>query len=275
MLEKSPERPPISKRELEIARAYTDGRTYREIADDLGIAPATVRTHINNIYRKLDVSSKIELLNRIAPAIEAPITATQRNWRLPLLAALAIGVMVGMAMNRDLPARPTDRMPALALVQFQSKEEPATRDALTRGLVESLMQRVELSVVQPSNSLFGVPTEKYASRLSQALNLRYVLLGEVTTRNGALFVSAELFDQMGGQIIWRQELLSAEGDTFSLGAELIDGLARVMEIPLQDQRQTRCQELSERDTDQTDFSRVEYVLSQNPNHCQLEEIGPR
>ena len=60
-----PDLPPISSRELQVARAYTRGKTYREIAEELHIAPATVRTHINNIYRKLEVSSKIELLHRI------------------------------------------------------------------------------------------------------------------------------------------------------------------------------------------------------------------
>ena len=51
----------LTPRELEIATAYANGDTYRRIANRLFIAPATVRTHLATIYRKLGVSSKIEL----------------------------------------------------------------------------------------------------------------------------------------------------------------------------------------------------------------------
>jgi len=53
----------LSPRELEIARAYSGGASYREIAARLFIAPTTVRTHLSTIYRKLGVSSKIDLHN--------------------------------------------------------------------------------------------------------------------------------------------------------------------------------------------------------------------
>lgn len=54
---------PLSSREREIAKAYARGDSYRRIADSLFIAPSTVRTHLATIYRKLGVSSKIELHN--------------------------------------------------------------------------------------------------------------------------------------------------------------------------------------------------------------------
>jgi len=51
----------LSPRELEIARAYASGDNYHRIAEQLYIAPSTVRTHLATIYRKLEVSSKLEL----------------------------------------------------------------------------------------------------------------------------------------------------------------------------------------------------------------------
>ena len=51
----------LSSREIEIATAYAQGETYGKIASRLGIAPTTVRTHLATIYRKLGVSSKLDL----------------------------------------------------------------------------------------------------------------------------------------------------------------------------------------------------------------------
>ena len=51
----------LSAREIEIATDYARGATYHAIATRLCIAPSTVRTHLATIYRKLEVSSKLEL----------------------------------------------------------------------------------------------------------------------------------------------------------------------------------------------------------------------
>jgi class 3 adenylate cyclase/DNA-binding CsgD family transcriptional regulator/tetratricopeptide (TPR) repeat protein len=58
----------LSARERQIAEAYAAGRSYRDIAERLFIAPATVRTHLGAIYRKLGVSTKIELLRTLEAA---------------------------------------------------------------------------------------------------------------------------------------------------------------------------------------------------------------
>ena len=55
----------LSRREFEIAAAYAGGASYREIAERLFIAPSTVRTHLRTIYKKLGVSSKIDLLRTL------------------------------------------------------------------------------------------------------------------------------------------------------------------------------------------------------------------
>lgn len=54
----------LSERETEILNLTALGLTYRDIAEDLEISPNTVRTHIAHIYEKLQVSSKVEALNR-------------------------------------------------------------------------------------------------------------------------------------------------------------------------------------------------------------------
>lgn len=52
----------ISDREKEIIDLLIEGKSNREIGDVLFISYNTVKTHIRNIYRKLEVSSKLQLL---------------------------------------------------------------------------------------------------------------------------------------------------------------------------------------------------------------------
>jgi len=50
----------LSKRETEILTHLSKGLKYNTIADNLIISPATVRKHIENIYKKLQVHNKME-----------------------------------------------------------------------------------------------------------------------------------------------------------------------------------------------------------------------
>lgn len=52
----------LSRREYDVLVALVDGLEYREIADKLCISPATARTHIANIYHKLQVKSKAQAI---------------------------------------------------------------------------------------------------------------------------------------------------------------------------------------------------------------------
>jgi DNA-binding NarL/FixJ family response regulator len=60
---------PLTPRELEIVRGIEDGLSYKLIAARLHISIDTVRNHIRNVYRKLQVNSKGELL---AQALRRP-----------------------------------------------------------------------------------------------------------------------------------------------------------------------------------------------------------
>ena len=55
----------LSPREREILPLLADGLRYKEIADELNISIETIRTHIRNIYQKLEVGSRTEALNKI------------------------------------------------------------------------------------------------------------------------------------------------------------------------------------------------------------------
>ncbi len=84
----------LSPRESQIASAYAQGDTYQAIAARLGIAPSTVRTHLATIYRKLGVSSKLQLLKRTETAAPAdPTTDLPSRPDKPSIAVLAFDNM--------------------------------------------------------------------------------------------------------------------------------------------------------------------------------------
>jgi len=53
---------PLTAKEQQVVTAMVDGLSYKMIASRLGIALETVRQHIKNIYRKLHVNSKGEVI---------------------------------------------------------------------------------------------------------------------------------------------------------------------------------------------------------------------
>jgi LuxR family maltose regulon positive regulatory protein len=52
----------LSPRELEVLRCMADGLTYRKTAENLVISVGTVKTHIHNIYTKLEVENRTQAL---------------------------------------------------------------------------------------------------------------------------------------------------------------------------------------------------------------------
>jgi DNA-binding NarL/FixJ family response regulator len=53
---------PLTKRETEILQLISEGKTYTQISEQLFISKETSKTHIKNIYSKLQVNSKSEAI---------------------------------------------------------------------------------------------------------------------------------------------------------------------------------------------------------------------
>jgi DNA-binding NarL/FixJ family response regulator len=62
----------LSERETELLQLLVQGLSYQQIADKLFISHGTVRKHIENIYSKLHINSKVEAVN----------TANKHKWFL-------------------------------------------------------------------------------------------------------------------------------------------------------------------------------------------------
>lgn len=54
----------LTTREVEVLEQLSKGLSYTAIADNLFLSPSTVRKHIENIYKKLQVHSKLEAVQK-------------------------------------------------------------------------------------------------------------------------------------------------------------------------------------------------------------------
>lgn len=54
----------LTQRENEVLDLLSKGKSYASIADELFLSVNTIKTHVKNIYEKLQVSSKEELINK-------------------------------------------------------------------------------------------------------------------------------------------------------------------------------------------------------------------
>jgi DNA-binding NarL/FixJ family response regulator len=54
----------LTKREIEMLELIAKGLSYEEVANNTGISYGTVRKHLENIYKKLNVHSKLEAVNK-------------------------------------------------------------------------------------------------------------------------------------------------------------------------------------------------------------------
>jgi putative nucleotidyltransferase with HDIG domain len=59
-LRRRAERSPLSDRETEVVRALAEGKVTKTIAQELAVAPSTVRSHLKNIYGKLEVIDRAQ-----------------------------------------------------------------------------------------------------------------------------------------------------------------------------------------------------------------------
>ena len=55
----------LTKRETEVLKLLAQGKSYDEIASILIISSGTIRKHIENLYRKLEVNNKIDAIRKL------------------------------------------------------------------------------------------------------------------------------------------------------------------------------------------------------------------
>lgn len=187
--------PGLSSRERQIAEAYANGATYREIAESLFIAPATVRTHLSAIYRKLSVSSKLELLRKIGPAVDSPRTADGRD---------------------SPPPRDELHMPAMAVLPMRVLPDVPRLKLVGAGLTEDLtilLARVPGFIVASRDCARTIdPEQTDANRAGALLRARYLVAGSIMGSTGRLRITIELNDAWSETTLWAGRFDTVENE---------------------------------------------------------------
>jgi DNA-binding NarL/FixJ family response regulator len=81
----------LSGRELQIVRGVFDCRKETTIAADLGITPRTVDTHMERLYRKLSVNTRVALVLRVMETLLQGMANQEAGRGRALTATLAAG----------------------------------------------------------------------------------------------------------------------------------------------------------------------------------------
>jgi adenylate cyclase len=189
----------LSPRELEIAEAYSNGESYNEIAKRLCIAPSTVRTHLTTIYRKLGVSSKLELHKHLENS------AQQSLDRL------------------DEPPTPPDK-PSIAVLPFDNMSGDPEQEYFADGMAEDITTALSRSpwlFIIARNTTFTYKGSKIdAKRVAKELGVRYLLEGSVRKAGERIRVTAQLIDGTSGGHVWSERYDRVLDDIFDLQDEI-------------------------------------------------------
>jgi TolB-like protein/DNA-binding CsgD family transcriptional regulator/Flp pilus assembly protein TadD len=183
----------LSRRERQIAHAYAEGASHRDIGTRLFIAPSTVRTHLGAIYRKLGVSSKIELLRSLA--------------EVPAVPAGGLAVPAGAEQHRA----------SIAVMPFAG-EGPrgagGAEDGLVRDIITRLAKLRSLRVIS-GGSVFALARRGIGDAVAgRMLGVDYLATGTVLRRGERAALSVELSEVQGGGVVWSERFEYRTEDTF-------------------------------------------------------------
>jgi len=197
--EEPPEVTRLSHRESQIAQDYARGESYQQIADRLCLAPSTVRTHLATIYRKLGVSSKLDLRDRLG-ADEA----------------------TKVDPDGAFPARP--EQPSIAVLAFENMsgdpEQEYFSDGISDDIITALSRSPWLFIIARNTTFTYKGSSVDVRRVAKDLGVRFVLEGSVRRSGDRVRVTAQLIDGTTGGHLWSERYDGQLEDVFDLQDEI-------------------------------------------------------
>jgi DNA-binding CsgD family transcriptional regulator len=90
----------LSNREAEVAELVSKGLSNKEVANQLFVTEKTVKFHLTNIYKKMNVKSRAQLIVWCLPHLGFVETETKAE---PTLQASLIGLLTAQANGLQIP----------------------------------------------------------------------------------------------------------------------------------------------------------------------------
>ena len=216
-----PESETLTRREREVASAYGDGLSYRQIAEKLGVAPATIRTHLQTIYRKLGVGNKIEMQRALRPV-------TQQ-----------------ITIQDDIRSKPGSigetllaPQPVVLVMPFADLSGGASSHFFSDGLTEDILTRLNLlhgvNVIAklPASVLSNVTPD--AQQISRDLGATHALEGAVRVSGSNVRVTARLTDTASNRLLWADKFDRPIADVFEVQDEITHAIVLSLQVELVD-----------------------------------------
>jgi TolB-like protein/DNA-binding CsgD family transcriptional regulator len=214
----------LSERERQVAERYIRGLSHKDIARALGIAPATVRTHVNAVYRKLEVINRIQLLHRlqkIGPAARLNAVPSA-DGHTEAAVAPDDDPEPGRANASATSDPPLGSWvkPALAVLPFQNIsgdiEQDYFADGIVKDLITALSRFKSFAVVARHSSFVYKDRAVDVRQVARELGVRYVLEGNVRRAGERLRITVQLVDGTSGAHLWADRFDGAVKDIFDL-----------------------------------------------------------
>jgi tetratricopeptide (TPR) repeat protein/DNA-binding CsgD family transcriptional regulator len=249
----------VTVREAEIIRLLLEGKGNKDITEALFISDHTVKNHIHNIYRKLGIKNRLQLVQcyRAAlgetgrppagaaaeggPARNAGAgLARARRFALPavaLLVTLSAAAVVWGPWARKPKAAVAPPSPALAILDFENlSDDPdlekwviglpllLTTDLLQSKSLRTLSDDAIFSALQKHNLADRARySREELRRLARELKADYLLTGSLMKAGGAIVVTAFLQDARSGAPLHTEKIESPDEQGLMRG---VDELAR-------------------------------------------------
>jgi adenylate cyclase len=243
------ERYGITAREGEIVRLLIEGRTNEEIAALLFISDHTVKNHVHNVYQKLGIRNRVQLIRSFRSALEetgppaAPIARTGRLPAVRLLAPALAVALIGAAAAAFLLFGPGKRDPrpvparrSIAVLPFVDLSETKDYEYLCDGISETLIDALThidgLWVPARTSAFFFKGKAGDLADIGRTLGVETVLEGSVQVAGDDLRITARIDDVRDGRQLWSGIFNSKKAGLFAIQDDIARKIVEALKLTL-------------------------------------------
>lgn len=218
----------LSERELMIAKRYAGGKTYKQIAAELNIAPSTVRNHLAAIYRKLNVTNKPELILGLS-ARSSDIGI------LPPAEMSAATTPILRNLDRTVPlSKVGASIAVMPFVTIGPTEGDYIGHGISADIQHDLTRCHELFVSGRSSCLVLNKRGDDPTLVAKKLGIQYVLQGTVRSDRDRIRLTAELVDGGSGAVLWSERYVRTLRDIPDIEVEIANVIAANLSLQIED-----------------------------------------